>query len=106
MKKMVKGIVSGLLLFGAFGVADYVEVKTPEGTYGYTRSAAFLPYVCYERRVRLFRNGYQYLRYEGCVRSQQSCRSIGMVHFGRYPNNSASYRALQRCINSTPRFVD
>jgi hypothetical protein len=95
-----------ILALGTGAWADYVEVKTPEGTYGYVEDTGYYPYVCYERRVRVFRNGYQYLRYEGCIRSKVSCRSIGMVHFGRYPNNRASYRALQRCRNSTPRFVD
>jgi hypothetical protein len=104
----MKGLGAGLSLL-ALGIglqAGYVEVKTPGGTYGYSEGGTFYPYVCYERRIRVFRNGYQYLRYEGCTRSQYSCQNIGMVHFGHYPNNRASYRALQRCINATPRFVD
>jgi hypothetical protein len=104
MKKMIWGLALLGLTIGA--QAGYVEVKTPGGTYGYSEGATYYPYVCYQRRVRVFQNGYQILRYEGCTRSRYSCRSIGMVHFGRYPNNRASYRALQRCINATPRFVD
>jgi hypothetical protein len=104
----MKGFVGFFVLvaLGSTLQAEYVEVKTAGGTYGYVNNGGYYPYVCYERRVRVFRNGYQYLRYEGCIRSRSSCRDIGMVHFGRYPNNRASYRALQRCINSTPRFVD
>lgn len=85
--------------------ADYVEIKTAEGRYGYTTSE-YYPYVCYEKRIRVFRDGYEYLKYEGCMLSKYPCRSIGMVHFGRYPNNKESRRALRRCINATPRFVD
>jgi len=105
MKWMLSGLM-GIVLAGAFASGEYVEVKTPGGTYGYTQQNTYYPYVCYERRIRVFKNGVQYLRYEGCMRSTESCGSIGMVHFGRYPNNRASYRALQRCLNSTPRFVD
>ncbi len=105
MKRLLLSLIVGVAISPFVANADYVEVKTAGGTYGYTTSV-YYPYVCYERRVRVFRNGYQYLRYEGCIRSQRSCKSIGMVHFGRYPNNRASARALQRCINSTPRFVD
>jgi len=104
--KMSIASLTGLLLLSGMAGAEYIEVKTPEGTYGYTRQNTYYPYVCYERRIRVFKNGVQYLRYEGCTRSTVSCQSIGMVHFGRYPSNRASYRALQRCINSTPRFVD
>jgi hypothetical protein len=104
---MKKWIAGGILFTAGIGIeAGYVEIKTADGTYGYTERAIYYPYVCYDRRIRIFRNGREYLRYEGCMRSQSSCRSIGMVHFGRYPNNRASYRALQRCLNSTPRFVD
>ncbi len=105
MKKLIFMLVVAGSVF-TFANAEYVEVKTADGTYGYVKSSNYYPYVCYDRRVRVFKDGYQYLRYEGCTRSKYSCRSIGMAHFGKYPNNRASYRALQRCRNATPRFVD
>ena len=105
MKRLLFMLIVGFGISSYVVNADYVEVKTASGTYGYYTSE-YYPYVCYERRVRLFRDGHQYIRYEGCIRSQHSCQSIGMVHFGRYPNNKESAKALQRCINSTPRFVD
>ncbi len=106
MKRFLAIGALAVWLFSGILSAEYVEVKTGEGKYGYTRSSDFFPYVCYERRVRIFKNGYQYLRYEGCFRSRVSCRSMGVAHFGRYPNNRASYNALQRCLHATPRFVD
>lgn len=105
MKRLLISLILGLAFTPFVANCEYVEIKTPEGTYGYYKST-YYPYVCYQRRVRIFRDGYQYLKYEGCMQSRYPCRSIGMLHFGRYPNSMESERALRRCINSTPRFVD
>lgn len=109
MKKFgTSGLIALAFLFsGTTGInADYLEVKTADGTYGISSRNTYYPYVCYQRRLRLIKDGYQYLRYDGCVRSTGPCENNGLAHFGRYPNNRASYRALQRCLNATPRFVD
>ncbi len=107
MNRVIKGALLGLFLSSALSVAGYIEIKTADGSYGYTpRRAPSLPYVCYDRRIRIFKDGVQLLKYEGCIRSRYSCRSIGKVRFGRYPSNRASRRALWRCRHANPRFVD
>ena len=64
-------------------------------------------YVCYEDRVIVNVGGNEYyMRYDGCMISRYSCASIGMRHFGHYPSDYATRRALRRCIQSHPRFVD
>lgn len=82
-----------------------VPTTTVYGTYR-SRYQSRFPYVCYDRRVRKYINGSTYLTYQGCKRYDASCSSLGRVHFGRYPNDQASYRALKRCIEARPRFVD
>ena len=89
--------------------AEYVQIKTADGYYTreYRRPArTYYPYVCYDRRIEVYNEGLRYLKYEGCIRSKYKCKSIDMVHFGRYPSNRASSRALRRCKTATPRFID
>ena len=89
--------------------AEYVRVKTADGYYTreYRRPVRIhYPYVCYDRRIEVYDEGLRYLRYEGCMRSRYSCKSIGMAHFGRYPSDRASSKALYRCKTATPRFID
>jgi len=53
------------------------------------------PYVCYDRK-----SGGEY---QGCDFSTRPCERIGKRHFGRYPTESASHAALERCVQSRPR---
>ena len=93
-----------------------IEVKTGDGpkvsltpydgpppTSKYTK---LFPYVCYEKRIKVNVAGDVLLKYQGCFRTDASCKSIGRAHFGKYPNDFESYKALKRCINATPKFVD
>ena len=110
MKKLIT-VIAVIVGFSMFANADVIEIKDAGGVgYGVTGGTYYpvqrYPYVCYRRRVRVFSNGYVYLRYDGCIRSRYSCKSIGMAHFGRYPNDRASYRAYRRCVTARPRFVD
>jgi len=93
----------GLSLFSNGG---YIEVKDADGTYRYVEQSSAPLYVCYDRRIKVAIDGRYYLKYEGCIRTSRSCRSLGMAHFGHYPNTRESYRALKRCRNATPRFID
>lgn len=101
-------------LLGA-DTTSVVEIKTGDGykvptntVYGTFKSKhqSKFPWVCYDKRVRVFRNGTRYLKYEGCTRYNNSCKYLGRAHFGKYPNDYKSYKALQRCVNARPRFVD
>jgi hypothetical protein len=95
--------------------ADFVEIKrgdgyrenltTVEGTYK-SRRESYFPYVCYDKRVRVVSEGEEFLTYQGCTRVDVSCASVGRAHFGRYSNDAESFKALNRCRNSRPRFVD
>jgi len=111
MKKLII-IVLTIVGFTMIANASVIEIKDAGGVgYDVTYDRNYYapqryPYVCYDRRVRIFNNGYATLRYEGCVRSRYSCRGQGMAHFGRYPSDRASYRALRRCRTARPRFVD
>jgi len=103
---MKRLFVLAVLLFGSFVLAEYVEVKTGYGrTYYETREQPRL-YVCYNKRVRVHREGMVYLRYDGCARYTYSCRSNGKARFGRYPSVRAARNALYRCKTAQPRFVD
>jgi len=95
-----------LIALSAFIVADYVEVKTGNG-----RDYIFVPntpklYVCYDKRVKYVTNNAIYLRYDGCRLYRHSCRYNGKAHFGKYPSQAAARRALYRCKNAHPRFID
>ncbi len=64
-------------------------------------------YVCYEDRVIVHLEGNRYyMRYDGCMISRYNCADIGLRRFGHYPNDYETRKALRRCINSRPRFVD
>ena len=86
--------------------ADYLEVKTGEGTAGVHLDSAPRLYVCYNKRLKLETDDAIYLRYDGCARYRYSCKSNGKAHFGKYPNVRAAKRALHRCQTAQPRFID
>ncbi len=103
-----------VLLAGTLN-AEYVEIKRGDGyredltpVHGTFKSKYEnnFPYVCYDKRVRVFADGEEFLSYKGCTRVDVPCQSVGRAHFGRYPNDYQSFKALQRCKNSRPRFVD
>jgi len=108
-------ILVSVALLGSLLHADFVEIKrgdgyredlrTVEGTYK-SRHESYFPYVCYDKRVRVVSEGEEFLTYQGCTRVDVSCASVGRAHFGRYSNDAESFKALNRCRNSRPRFVD
>ena len=53
-------------------------------------------YVCYEGKTP---DG----RYEGCAMSPDPCTAKGKKHFGRYPTEWATKKALVRCLTSRPK---
>ncbi len=57
-------------------------------------------YVCYDWKYKG--------KYEGCIRSEKSCKFIHRQHFGKYLNRAESKKALARCKSSKPnkKFVD
>jgi len=72
-----------------------------------SRQSANYPYVCYEQRITQGeRRRITYVKYVGCKRYNQACKSLGKEHFGKYPNDFLAHRALIRCQTSRPRFVD
>ena len=113
MKKYIPIIVALLI---SVGFADTIEVKSGDGyrsdltsvqgTFKSRHQSRF-PFVCYDKRVRIISdNGNEYLTYKGCTRVNVSCKSTGRAHFGKYPNDYKASKALQRCRNARPRFVD
>ncbi|MEA2029958.1 MAG: caspase family protein [Campylobacterota bacterium] len=67
----------------------------------------YYPYVCYDQRIiQGDRGRITYLKYVGCKRYNQTCKSLGKEHFGKYPNDYRAHKALIRCQTSRPRFVD
>jgi len=72
-----------------------------------SKNESRFPFVCYDSRVKVEDDdGIAYLKYKGCNRTTTHCHKFGQEHFGKYPNDYESYQALQRCINSRPKFVD
>ena len=64
-------------------------------------------YVCYDSRTIVNMGGDDYyMKYDGCIISRYSCRSMGMKRFGYYGDRYATREALRRCLRSKPRFVD
>ncbi len=55
-------------------------------------------YVCYDKRKGK--------EYKECIRSQNSCKSMGKKHFGYYADEQATRDAFGRCQSSEPKFVD
>lgn len=108
-------IISIAVLLTGMIFADSFEVKTGEGyrvpttnVEGTFRSPyeSRFPYVCYDKRVKVVVDGVMYLKYNGCMRYNRSCKSLGRAHFGKYPNDLDASKALTRCRNARPRFVD
>ncbi|NOR55915.1 MAG: hypothetical protein GQ531_06875 [Sulfurovum sp.] len=97
-------LLSGLL--SVFAYADYVEVKSASGTSSYNSSTSNKLHVCYDKRIKVVVEGDMYLGYRGCTRERYKCKSLGKVHFGKYPSSSKASAALNRCLKSRPRFVD
>lgn len=93
-----------------------IEVKEGEGVKAHlvdyngpihkSKYTSMFPYVCYEKRIKIDVDGETLLKYKGCFRVDTSCKSIGRAHFGKYSNDYKAYKALFRCKNSTPKFVD
>ena len=112
MKKLLFLSIVLLLPLSIVAKKSYIEIEIKEGNgAGYkgvpkSKYTRVFPYVCYKRRIRVNIDGEMFLKYKGCIRTDVSCQSLGMAHFGRYPNDYESYKALKRCINSTPRFID
>ena len=113
MKKFIALI--SILAVTLLAQADSMEIKTGSGYRenlnrvqgNFTsRYESQFPYVCYDKRVKVIIDGQVYLTYKGCTRVNNSCRNVGRAHFGKYPNDYESNKALYRCINARPRFVD
>lgn len=109
------GILGIAVLLTGILFADSFEVKTGEGYRVPTtnvegsfrsRHESRFPYVCYDKRVKAVIDGQIYLMYKGCMRYNRSCKSLGRAHFGKYPNDFEASKALNRCHNARPRFVD
>jgi hypothetical protein len=93
-----------------------VEVKEGDGVKAHltpydgvpptSKYTHIFPYVCYEKRIKIKVAGEMLLKYKECFRTNASCKKIGRAHFGKYPNDFESYKALNRCINAKPKFVD
>ena len=104
-----------LSLVASLVYADSVEIKTGngykvktnkvQGTFRSENQSEF-PYVCYDKRVKAIIDGEMYLVYKGCGRYNGACKRLGRAHFGKYPNDYKAYKALNRCENATPKFVD
>lgn len=60
-------------------------------------------YVCYNSKTISSKNGNSVPKYEGCIASKDSCRDIGLLHFGHYNSATATNEALIRCRESAPR---
>ena len=111
----MKNIILVIALLISVGFAEKVEIKsaegyrTPltmvEGTFR-SRYQSRFPYVCYDKRIKIESQGSMYLVYKGCTRVNNSCKSTGRAHFGKYPNDYKAYEALQRCLNAKPKFID
>lgn len=59
-------------------------------------------YVCYENKIMSGSNAI----YIGCSREENTCKSNGKYHFGKYPNDLKAHQAYGRCSKSNPKFVD
>ena len=79
---------------------------TPSNLNPKSKNTHIFPYVCYEKRIKVRVGDDVILKYKGCFRVDAPCKEIGRAHFGKYPNDYESFKALQRCINATPKFVD
>lgn len=112
MKKLL--MIVSILAFGGLQ-ADTIEIKSADGyrenlrnvqgTFKSRHQSRF-PYVCYDKRIKVISHGTYYLSYKGCTRVNVSCKSTGRAHFGKYPNDYKASKALRRCQNARPRFVD
>ncbi len=103
MKKLL--LVGVVLLISSLS-ADYLEVKTGEGKAGVSITYTPKLYVCYTKRVKFITADTIYLRYDGCARYVNSCKSNGKARFGKYPSVNSAKRALHRCRVANPKFVD
>ncbi len=112
MKKYIPILVA---LFVSVGLADSVEFRTGDGHRTELRSVngtfesrheSQFPYVCYDKRIKVVSDGDVFVKYKGCTRVRVSCKSLGRVHFGKYPNDYKASQALDRCYNARPRFID
>jgi len=79
---------------------------TPSKVHPKSKETSIFPWVCYEKRIKINVQGETLLKYQGCFRTDISCKKAGYAHFGKYPNDYESFKALKRCVNATPKFVD
>lgn len=115
MKRYIP-IILALVLGVTLSSAETIEIKTGDGyredlrtiqgTFRSRHQSRF-PYVCYDKRIIITSDdGSEYLTYKGCTRVNVSCKSTGRAHFGKYPNDYKAYKALKRCRDARPRFID
>ncbi len=63
-------------------------------------------YVCYDKKYATNKDNKTYVKYVGCDRYSQRCGTIHKKHFGKYPNGYQAQKAFERCLNSSPKFID
>ena len=112
---MKKYILITLIFMMTTVFSEKIEIKSGEGYRSHltTVEGTFMskyerefPYVCYDKRIKITSREGVYLTYKGCTRVNVSCKSTGRAHFGKYPNDYESYKALNRCLNARPKFID
>lgn len=119
MKKIIKGSCLAVCVLALSSMANAssnaVQDFSSEGVQlahhgGYYHSAPRYNrsrYVCYDHKYFINQGGgHGWWKYNGCVKANSSCGSIGKTHFGKYSSYGAQSRAFSRCHRSTPRFVD
>jgi hypothetical protein len=118
MKKLMLITIIVALPLSLMAKKNYLDIEVKEGngpkaslsTYNgpeqKSKHTRIFPYVCYEKRIKINIEGETLLKYKGCFRVDVSCKRIGRAHFGKYPNDYESFKALKRCVNATPKFVD
>jgi len=114
MKKSVA--IACLTLFATILAGESVSIEVKygngriitefDGSSPKSKYTSYMPWVCYKKRIKVVVDGEIYLKYKGCFRTDISCKALGYAHFGKYPNDYEANKALKRCINSTPRFID
>lgn len=106
MNSIIGACLAALLLSLSFsGYASNATGNSPTllASGGFYGGGTF--YVCYtSRHASQTASGRHFIRYRGCYIKHSPCRNH--YHFGRYKGHGATNRALARCHNSTPRFVD
>jgi len=79
-------------------IEDALEEHTMKSTAPHEEENRQL-YICYEKKYETNRNS----TYSGCIGSSLPCTINNKKHFGKYPTEALSAKALQRCMNSKPK---